>query len=241
MYATTLMLVCTCLAVSQVQSLDPSSCHTSADFTSFLLGNENCDCNYIPDEDDAVVTPEQDTFDHDMIRLAHQIGVAGNPTFPFGAVIVDNRTNQVVCTGFNSPPIDWLAFSLNHGAAEVNTTNTSFWILHGEIVAMFNCTLGPLPDVHGGRNPNWPFMVLYTNIESCPMCFVAASYINLRRLVFGVSSITLTEKRCWTQHFITDKELAVHAVDGGKPFIDVRGPLRNLETNILKDFATRCT
>ena len=43
----------------------------------------------------------QDLTDHNWVLLAHQIGLAQNPRFPFGAAIVDARSNALLCVSSN--------------------------------------------------------------------------------------------------------------------------------------------
>ena len=83
---------------------------------------------------------------------------------PFGAVIVDRRTGENVCTGAND--------------SEGNPTH------HGEIVAINNCARE-----HPGLE--WREMVLYTTAEPCPMCAGAITWARIGETVYGTSIDTL--------------------------------------------------
>ncbi|MDC0772469.1 nucleoside deaminase [Streptomyces sp. HD] len=83
-----------------------------------------------------------------------------NPEWPFGAVIVDSRTGEVLAGGVNS------------GADSP--------VLHGEIVAMNDYVRR-----HG--NQGWTRTTLYTTGEPCPMCMSAMAWADLRRVVWASS------------------------------------------------------
>jgi tRNA(adenine34) deaminase len=88
----------------------------------------------------------------------------GNPYAPFGCVIADGETGEILAEGLND--------------AEKNP------ILHGEIDAILN-----LP----GTDPNtdWTRLVLYTTAEPCPMCSGAILWCGIPHVVFGSSIATL--------------------------------------------------
>ncbi len=88
----------------------------------------------------------------------------GNPDAPFGCVIADRETGEVLAEGLND--------------AEKNP------ILHGEIDAILNLA-GAAP------NADWTRLVLYTTAEPCPMCSGAILWCGILHLVFGTSIATL--------------------------------------------------
>jgi len=94
-----------------------------------------------------------------------------NPRAPFAAIIVDNKTGEILCKGLN--------------AAKHNPT------LHGEMVAINNCS-----SKHPGIN--WSETTLYTTTESCTMCQSAIVWAKISRTVFG-SSIEYLKKCGWSQ------------------------------------------
>jgi hypothetical protein len=68
----------------------------------------------------------QDLIDHNWITLAHQIGLAQNPLYPFGAAIVDSRNNSLLCASANQ-------------MQNVNAPWSSF-AAHGMfIIALYSC------------------------------------------------------------------------------------------------------
>jgi tRNA(adenine34) deaminase len=98
-----------------------------------------------------------------MMAIAIEAAM-GSPIAPFGAVIVDRRTGEIVCTGAND----------SHG----NPTH------HGEIVAINNCARE-----HPGLE--WREMALYTTAEPCPMCAGAITWARIGETVYGTSIDTL--------------------------------------------------
>lgn len=97
--------------------------------------------------------------------MRHAVEVAhGNPDAPFGTVIVDGETGEVLAKGLNN--------------AQRNP------ILHGEIEAILNLA-GTNPDV------DWTRIVLYTTAEPCPMCSGGILWCGIPHVVFGASITTL--------------------------------------------------
>jgi tRNA(Arg) A34 adenosine deaminase TadA len=95
----------------------------------------------------------------------------GNPACPFGAVLVDAHTVQVVCEG-------------------LNRTQASP-IRHGEIEVIERCAV-ERPGV------DWSRLWLYTTAEPCCMCQGAILWAGIRRVIFGTSIETL-RKLGWRQ------------------------------------------
>lgn len=83
-----------------------------------------------------------------------------NPRAPFAALIVDNKTGEILSKGLN--------------ASKVNPT------FHGEMVAINNC-------VKKHPHVDWSQVTLYTTAESCSMCQSAIVWAKIPRVVFGTS------------------------------------------------------
>ena len=88
----------------------------------------------------------------------------GNLDAPFGSVIADKETDEILAEGLND--------------AGKNP------ILHGEIDAILNLA-GTDLDV------DWTRLVLYTTGEPCPMCSGAILWCGIPYVVFGTSIATL--------------------------------------------------
>ena len=83
-----------------------------------------------------------------------------NPKAPFAALIVDNKTGEILSKGLND--------------SKVNPT------FHGEMVAINNCAKEH-PQV------DWSQVTLYTTAEPCSMCQSAAVWAKISRVVFATS------------------------------------------------------
>jgi tRNA(adenine34) deaminase len=98
--------------------------------------------------------------DHERyMRRAVEIA-RGNPDAPFGCVIVNGDTGEVVAEGVND--------------AQRNPVS------HDETAAIINLAEAR-PDADRTR------MTLYTTAEPCPMCAGAVLWSGISRLVFGTS------------------------------------------------------
>ena len=95
------------------------------------------------------------------IEIAH-----GNPDAPFGCVVVDGETGEVVAEGLND--------------AERSP------ILHGETDAVIRL-FEKDPNVDTSR------LVLYTTAEPCPMCSGAILWSGIPYVIYGTSIETLKE------------------------------------------------
>jgi tRNA(adenine34) deaminase len=98
--------------------------------------------------------------DADFIRRAIAIA-RRHPEGPYGAVIVDTRSNSVVAEGYNE---------------------ASNPVLHDVVSALIAC---PPEAVAGGR------LTIYSTAEPCPMCASAIVWSGVSRLAFGTSAATL--------------------------------------------------
>ena len=104
-------------------------------------------------------------MDHEhYMRRAIEIA-CGNPDAPFGCVIADGETGEILAEGLND--------------AEKNP------ILHGETAAVMNLFQGR-PDV---VDPST--LVLYTTAEPCPMCSGAILWSGIPSVVLGTRLETL--------------------------------------------------
>lgn len=196
----------------------------------FHDGEQHCDCNYIVPPGETDVPPEQVAIDTFWINLVHQYAITTNPGSPFGAAIVDTRNNSLLCLSVNE--------------RQSNNPTYGLWWGHAEMVVMQNCTNLHLPDVLNAagkkeNNPNWQFMVLYGNIEACPMCAQSAIWRGDGGMVFGARAKVLAEQRCWTQSNLTAKEMVDQSASFS-PVKYVRGPIFSLENTIVADFPNFC-
>jgi tRNA(Arg) A34 adenosine deaminase TadA len=103
------------------------------------------------------------------------------PTLPFGAVVVDGRTSEVLAEG--------------HNRSALNPT------FHGEIDVINRLADSPK------RPDDWGPLVLYTTAEPCPMCQSAIEWAGIGAVVFG-SSIPFLQERGWWQIDIRADEIA---------------------------------
>lgn len=105
-------------------------------------------------------------MDHERyMRRAIEIA-QGNPDAPFGCVIADDETGEIMAEGLNDVERDP--------------------ILHGEIAAIINLAGdSSRPDI------DWSSFVLYTTAEPCPMCAGAILWSGIPRVVYGSSIGTL--------------------------------------------------
>jgi len=108
--------------------------------------------------------------DEALMRRAIEVA-RGNPVCPFGAVLVDADTLEVVCEGLNR--------------------TQSSPVRHGEIEAIERCA-ADRPGVE------WSKLWLYTTAEPCCMCQGAILWAGIRRVIFGTSIETLW-KLGWRQ------------------------------------------
>jgi len=95
---------------------------------------------------------------------------------------------------------------VNQNSATGNPT------LHGEMVAISNCTAiltdpnGPYKLSAAEASAAWSDLTLYTNAESCPMCASAIRWAGFKEYVYGTSIGRLIEKG-WGQIDIESSEV----------------------------------
>lgn len=116
--------------------------------------------------------------DHKWMQQAIEVGKQ-NPKAPFGTVLVDRRTAEVVETG------------VNHTADNP--------IMHGEMDALNRAALAGIND--------WANLCLYTTAEPCCMCQAAILWAGIPRVVFGTSVATLV-RLGWSQFLWSAQEVA---------------------------------
>ncbi len=87
-----------------------------------------------------------------------------NSAYPFGSIIADASTGEILAKGVN-----------------ITNINPTF---HGEIVCLNNYVT-----YHG--NSNWANLILYTTGEPCPMCMGALTWAGIGGVVFASSIATL--------------------------------------------------
>lgn len=113
-------------------------------------------------------------FMRKAIDLALQV-----PQLPFGAVIVNRGTGEIVAEGFNKSAL-----------------NPTF---HGEMVAINHCA-----ELH---HPNdWSKFDLYTTAEPCSMCQSAIQWTGIAHVYYGTSIPYLKENN-WQQINIRASEV----------------------------------
>jgi tRNA(Arg) A34 adenosine deaminase TadA len=123
---------------------------------------------------------------HDERLMRRAIEVANqNPECPFGSLLVDRETGEVVAEG-------------------VNSSNRSP-VLHGEIDAIQNCAVSR-------PNADWSSLCLYTTAEPCCMCQGAILWAGISRVVFGTSIDTLI-RLGWRQIHISAAEVVSRTPD----------------------------
>lgn len=100
----------------------------------------------------------------EYMRAAIEMGKL-QPSNPYGAVIVNTTTGEVVCRGVN-----------NHA------NNPTF---HGEMQAINDCAR-TWPQLKGdGAKAEWAKLVLYTTAEPCPMCMAAIEWCGMPHMYYG--------------------------------------------------------
>jgi len=118
-------------------------------------------------------------FQHERF-MRRAIKLAANvPNFPFGAVVVDRESDEVIAEGWNKSSVN------------------PMW--HGEIDAI-NRLAELRPKFDGSR------LSLYTTAEPCPMCQSAILWSGIGMVVFG-TSIRSLQRIGWRQIDILAEEV----------------------------------
>lgn len=117
---------------------------------------------------------DHESFMRRAIELALNV-----PNLPFGALIVNRDTNEILAEGWNK--------------TDINPT----W--HGEIDVINQLALRK-----GERDCSG--LVLYTTAEPCPMCQAAILWAGIGMVVFG-TSIRFLQQNGWYQIDITSEEV----------------------------------
>jgi tRNA(Arg) A34 adenosine deaminase TadA len=110
-------------------------------------------------------------LDHDRYMRAAITQARLVPELPFGAVLVDIGSGEIVAEG--------------HNRSQPNPT------FHGEI-DVINRLAADASDV------DWSALVLYTTAEPCPMCQSAIEWAGIAAVVYG-SSIPFLKRSGWCQ------------------------------------------
>jgi tRNA(Arg) A34 adenosine deaminase TadA len=131
-----------------------------------------------------------------FMRLAIELS-NGNPSYPFGAVIVDHTTGEVLGQGVNR-----------------SFENPMF---HGEVVATNGCLAR-----HG--DASWGRATLYSTGEPCAMCCGALAWAGIQRVVWA-SSVATIRASSIPQIGISAVEVAARAYEVCKPELYLGGVL----------------
>jgi tRNA(adenine34) deaminase len=131
-----------------------------------------------------------------FMRLAMDLS-SRNPSYPFGAVIIDHTTGEVLAQGVNR-----------------SSDNPMF---HGEIVAI-NDYVARQGDVH------WDRATLYSTGEPCAMCCGALAWVGIPRVVWA-SSVAVIRESGIPQIDISAVEAAARAYEVYKPELFFGGVL----------------
>ena len=117
---------------------------------------------------------DHESFMRRAIELALNV-----PNLPFGALIVNRDTNEILAEGWNK--------------TDINPT----W--HGEIDVINQLVLRQ-------ESLDASKLVLYTTAEPCPMCQAAILWAGIGMVVFG-TSIRFLQQNGWYQIDITSEEV----------------------------------
>ncbi|GHF36496.1 nucleoside deaminase [Streptomyces morookaense] len=147
-------------------------------------------------------SPAHERFMHLAVEQAET-----NPAYPFGAVIVDTVSGEVLASGVNG-----------------SKDNP---VLHGEMAAMNDYVRR-----HG--NHGWADTTLYTTGEPCSMCMSAMAWANLRRVVWG-SSIDELRRTGLGQIALSAREVADSARSFYTPELLLGGVLADCTDRLFQE------
>lgn len=116
-------------------------------------------------------------IDDDYMRQAIEMAKR-NPDAPFGAILVERNSGEVVATGVNQA-----------------SSNPA---MHGEIAAIFQYA------THGAGC--WEDLILFTTAEPCCMCQAAIVWAAIPRVVFG-TSVAKLRSFGWQQFQMTANDI----------------------------------
>ncbi len=129
---------------------------------------------------DEIPLPRQSFMNDHELYMQRAIGLSANvPDFPFGALIVDRGSGEILSEGWNK--------------SSINPT------LHGEVDAINQL-------VHSHPRIDGKDLVLYTTAEPCPMCQGAILWTGIEMVVFG-TSIRSLQSMGWRQIDILAEEV----------------------------------
>jgi len=118
---------------------------------------------------------------HHELYMRKAIALALNaPEYPFGAVIVNRASGEIVAEGYNQ-----------------SVLNPTF---HGEMVAINHCAQSHQPS-------DWHELDLYTTAEPCPMCQSAIEWAGIATVYYG-TSIPYLQQHNWRQINIRASEIS---------------------------------
>lgn len=170
-----------CYATSNIiqQSASTAAPHNLA---PVITKNESPLRSFVPRDNSlggtAVDAQQSNKEDEHYMQIAIALAKY-NPPAPFAALIVDNKTGDILARGLNSTKI-----------------NPTF---HGEIVAINEC-------IKNHPHIDWSKVTLYTTAEPCPMCQSAIIWAGISRVVFA-TSIEYLNSHGWKQIDITASEI----------------------------------
>ena len=131
------------------------------------------------------------------------------PYLPFGALLVDEKTGEIVAKG-------------NNPGSEISVNRLN----HGEMVAIFNFVDSPF-----SKTKNYSELTMYTTGEPCSMCMGAIIWSGIPRVVWGTSIPDLM-KFGFGQINISAVDVAAAATSFYKP-IELVGGIRKKEIDYL--------
>ncbi|QYX82497.1 nucleoside deaminase [Streptomyces akebiae] len=151
---------------------------------------------------DPIARSEHERFMELAIEQARR-----NPEWPFGAVIVDSRTGEVLGSGVNE---------------EADSP-----LLHGEVVAMNDY-------VRRQGNQGWSGTTLYTTGEPCSMCMSALAWADVRRVVWA-SSIDAIRRTDVIQIALSARQVAAAARSFYTPELLLGGVLSGRTDRLFRE------
>ena len=153
-----------------------------------------------------------------FMRRCIELARSGGSAHPFGALVADPRTGQVLAEGRNKGGI-----------------------AHAEMDALTALTEVTKKRTKAERKELRKRLELYTTAEPCAMCMGAAVWAKLRRVIYG-SSIPYLASQGVAQIGLRARALAASAAGGGVTSrqVEVVGGVLAAETDALYANATHC-